>query len=179
MAPKLNYYQLSPLVLNQAAPVAPTLTARFDSPPTSVKLHLDALGTDLPLTPDATGTLFTAVVPTAALTTGFTAANVNRKFIGHLMVTTGAEVDQYNVFGDVLTASIPTVAVHPVSANLQRSDNLVNLHFPSLAEDFGTAYTQVAAMTQAFFAQFPDDYDFVHVILGRSYIANRLGFCHA
>ena len=55
MAPKLSYYQFTPLVLNQASPVALTLEVRFDTAPTTVKIHLDAVNTSLVLTPDASG----------------------------------------------------------------------------------------------------------------------------
>src|SRR4029453_9556431 len=114
--------------------------------------------------------------PAAALTTGLGPADVNRKFIGHLMITTGAQVDQYNLFGDVLTSAIPAVTVHPVAAGLQRTEHLVNLHWPALANDFSTVYAHLGDYTQAFFAHFDDEYDFVHVVFGRSYPTNRSGF---
>ncbi|TMQ24046.1 MAG: hypothetical protein E6J90_09210 [Deltaproteobacteria bacterium] len=155
--------------------MAPTLKVKFDAPPTSVSLHLDALGSNLALAP-AGPNLFSAVVPAAALTTGLGAADVNRKFIGHLQVTTGAQVDQYNMFGDVLTAAVPPVTVHPVAAGIQRSDHLVNLRWPSLADDFATVFTQIGAITQSFFAHFDDEYDFVHLVFERSYPSNRGGF---
>jgi Domain of unknown function (DUF4350) len=174
MAPQLLYYQLTPLVLNQAAPVPPALEARFDSAPTAVKIHFDALNTNLTLTPDATGKVFTGSLPPAALTTGLTAADVNRKFIGHLLVTTGAQTEQYNVFGDVMTAAIPPVTVHPVAADVQFSDHLVNVHLPALADQFvGGVNLQLTSIAQTFFAHFPDEYDFLQLVFPRSYISNR------
>ncbi len=92
-----------------------------------MKLHLDALGSDVVLVPDASGERFTAVIPSAALLTGLGPADVNRKFIGHLLVTTGAEVGQHNIFGDVRTAGVPPVAVHGVAADVQFSDHLINI----------------------------------------------------
>ena len=121
MAPKMVFSQLTPLVLNQGAPVAPTLKVKFDAPPTSVSLHLDALGSNLALAP-AGPNLFSAVVPAAALTTGLGAADVNRKFIGHLQVTTGAQVDQYNMFGDVLT--IKNTLGHQTTKSYDTNRNL-------------------------------------------------------
>jgi hypothetical protein len=174
MAPTLRYYQLTPLVLNQASPVPLTLEVRFDSPPTTVRIHLDALGTDLVLTPDATGKVFTGSVPPAALLTGLTAADVNRKFIGHLLVTTGTATAQSNVFGDVLTASIPPVTLHSIAPDVQFSDHLVNIHWPTLANQFtGGVDLQLTSIVQKFFSHFDDEYDFLQIVFARSYPSNR------
>jgi hypothetical protein len=172
--PTLLHSALDPLVLNQASPVAPTLTVRFDSAPTAVTIHLDAINTNLTLTPDATGKTFTGTVPSAALLTGLTAADVNRKFIGHLLVTTGAQTDQYNLSGDVLTAAIPPVTIHPVAADVQFSDHLVNIRWPALADQFtGGVDQQLTAIVQKFFTHFDDEYDFLQLVFARNYFSNR------
>ncbi len=174
MAPALQYYQLTPLVLNQTSPVPPTLEVRFDSAPTTVTIHLDAINTDLVLTPDASGKVFTGSVPASALLTGLTAADVNRKFLGHLLVTTGVHTDQYNISGDVLTAAIPPVTLHPVAADVQFSDHLVNIHWPALADQFtGGVDLQLASIVKKFFSHFDDEYDFIQLVFPRSYMASR------
>lgn len=176
MATKILHGQLTPLVLNQAAAVAPKYEVRFDSPPTSVKLHLEALGSDLMLTPDSSGKVFTTSVPVAALTTGLGPADVNRKFIGHLSVTTGTQTDIANVFGDVLTADIPAVTIHAVASDVQSTEHLVNIAWPSLADDFKDVFSHIGDITHKFFTHFDDEFDFIHLVFGKSYYANRGGF---
>ena len=171
--PALLYYQLTPLVLNQSAPVAPTLEARFDSAPTTVTIHLNAINTTVAMTPDATGKVFTCNVPPAALLTGLTAADVNRTFIGQLLVTTGAQTDPYNVFGEVLTADIPAVTIHPVAPDVQFSDHLVNIQWPALADQFtGGVDLQLTSIVQKFFNHFDDEYDFLQLVFPRGYSAS-------
>ena len=173
MATKLHYYRLSPLVLNQAAPVPIGFTAHFDGPPTSATLHLAATGSDLVLTPDATGTVFSGTVPAAALLTGLTAAHVNRAFIGYLIVTDSSGTHQWNVFGDVVTSAIPPVSVHLVAADVQFSDYVVNIQLPALPDTFSGV--PIEAITQKFFTHFGDEYDFLQIIFARAYAENRYG----
>ena len=174
MAPKLRYYQLAPLVLNQTSPVPLTLEVRLDSAPTTVTIHLEAINTDLVLAPDASGTVFTGSVPPSALLTGLTAADVNRRFIGHLLVKTGAQTDQYNVFGDVLTPGTPAVTIQAVAPDVQFSDHLVNIQWPGLAGQFtGGVDLQIASIVQKFFSHFDDEYDFLQLVFPRGYGENR------
>lgn len=173
--PNVLYTQLTPLVFNQSSPVAPTLKVKLDAPPTSVAVHIDALNLNIPFTPDASGTLFSGVIPVAAFN-GLTAADVNRIFLGHLNITVGAVTQPSNLFGDVLTPSIPAVTAHSVTADIQRTENLVNIHFPTLDDDFNTLSLHLGDITQAFYAHFDDIYDFVHIILERTYPQDRGGF---
>lgn len=175
MVPEPDHAQLTPLVFDQAAPGPVKLEIRFTDAPSTVKLHLEATNADLTLTPDASGKVFTAMLPAAAYN-GLTAADVNRKFLGHLFVTLGNEKSQLNMFGDVLTAAIPAVTVQPVNADVQFSEHVVNIRFPALADTADQVGQQVSAICQKFYAHFDDDYDFLQVVFARANFANRHHF---
>ncbi len=169
MAVNLLFAQLTPLVLNKDAPVAPKLEIHFDATPSSAKFHLDATNADLALTPDASGKVFSATVPTAAFLTGFTDANVHRKFLGKLT----ADAIQAFVFGDVLTAAVPAVSVKSIAADVQSTENLVNIKFPNLADKADDVEPQLPAICQKFYSHFDDDYDFLNIVIARTNYANR------
>ncbi len=175
MAAELNNTQLTPLVLNQLAPAPVAFSAHFANAPTAVKIHMAATNSDLVLAPDATGKVFSGTLPPAALLTGLTVADVSRAFIGHLLATDASGTSKWNLFGDVLTDGIPLVAIHPVNAEVQFSDHLVNIRLPTLADKFSDVH--LADITQKFFAHFDDEYDFLQIIFARSYPANRGSFC--
>jgi hypothetical protein len=168
------YTQLSPLVYNQSAPVAPTLTVKLDSAPTSVSVYIQQTAALINLTPDATGTVFTGTIPTNAFS-GLTAAQVNRAILGKLNVISGPTPQQSTLIADVLTPSIPAATIHSVTAGIQRTEHLVNLHLP-LNDDYNALSLHPEAITQPFYAQFDDIYDFLLVILARDYPASRNGF---
>lgn len=176
MVPQPLSYQLNPLVLDQAAPVPLTLTVPFAIAPTSVKIHLSALNSDLTLSADVSGKVFSVQIPAAALLTGLTAADVNRRLLGQLQVTAGAETQNYWAFGDVLTAAVPAAPVVAVAADLQRTDHLVNLHFPALADGFADVQLQLPAIAQKFYSHFDDDYDFLQIVFARAHFENRYHF---
>jgi hypothetical protein len=176
MPPTILYHQLSPLVFNPASPVAPTFKVKLDSAPTSVGVYLQLTATNISLTPDATGTLFTGTIPTSAFGP-LVAAEANRKWIGYINVKTGATTQQWNLFGDVLSPSIPSVTIHSVTADIQRTDHLVNIHWPTLADKFDDIFAHVGDITKAFYAHFDDVYDWIHVITEANHPTDRFGYC--
>lgn len=165
----LLFAQLTPLVLNKDAPVAPKLEIHFDAAPASLTFHLDATNADLALTADATGKVFSATVPTAAFLTGFSDADVHRKFVGSIKFDGSTAF----VFGDVSTAAVPAAPVKPIAADVQSTENLVNIHFPALADKGTDLDAQLPAICQKFYSHFDDDYDFLHIVIGRTNYANR------
>src|SRR4051794_10238100 len=111
MIPKPNYYSLTPPILNKDAPVSLAFEVRFDAAPSAVKLHFTFNNSDVVLTPDASGKVFTATVPPAALLTNFDDTDVFRHIIGQLQVSLGPDVETYWIWGNVLTSAMPTVTV--------------------------------------------------------------------
>ncbi|HEY8208320.1 MAG TPA: hypothetical protein VIG99_12610 [Myxococcaceae bacterium] len=65
MSIELRHVKLTPMVLNQLAPTPIAFTAVFGTAPASAKLHLTTSNTDLALTPDATGKIFSGTIPAA------------------------------------------------------------------------------------------------------------------
>lgn len=165
-----EYYQFTPFVLNQSAPTTVQIEAFFINAPTAVKINLAATGTDVVLTPDASGKRFTGTLPASAFLTGLTAADVNRPLVGYLLVTDAGQTVPSAVFGHVLTPSVPAVTVRSVAADVQCSEHLVNIQWPALADIYsGGIDLQLAAITQKFFAHFDDEYDFLHIVFDRGY----------
>src|ERR1043165_9840377 len=172
MAPKPNYYTLTPPILNKDAPAPLALEVRFDATPSAVKLHFTFNNSDVALTPDASGKVFTTSVPPAALLTNFDDTDVFRHVIGQLQVSLGGEHDQYWISGNVLTAAIPPVSVQPVAADIQFSDHVVNINFP-LPDPYSQVTLQLENICKKFFTAFDDEYDFLQLVFVRSYFENR------
>jgi hypothetical protein len=171
MAPVIQFYELTPMVLDQAAPVPLTLRVHLDSPATAAVIHFQFINGSVTLTPDAAKTTFTGTIPAAALLTGLAADDVNRRAFGKLTVTP-EDFDTW-IFGDVLTNTIPAASPQPVAPDVQFSDHLVNINFPALANVFNDpnicVRKQLQAICQAFYQHFDDDYDFLHLVFARDY----------
>ena len=176
MVPEPLFAQLKPLVLDQDAPVPPVLELRFASAPSSVKIHFHAINADMTLSANASGKIFTATLPVAAFLTGFTDADVHRKFIGEITVALGKETIALLLFGDVLTAKVPAMSVASVAADVQVSENLVNIRVPGLKDKHSDIESQVGAICKKFYSHFGDDYDFLNIVIARTGFANRHHF---
>lgn len=176
MAPTPLYVLLTPPVLNKDAPVPIQVTVKYDAPQTKVVLHLVFNASDIVLTPDAAKKVFTGTIPAAALTTGLTDADVFRKQIGQIQVTTaGVEEVGGLLFGDVVTSAVPAATPTVLAADVQFSDHLVNIAFP-LAEKWDDVTLQLNAICQKFYQHFDDEYDFLQIVIARTYFENRYHF---
>ena len=173
MAPIPLYLQLTPPVLNKDAPVPIKLEVKYDTAQTKVVLHLTFDNSDMTLTPDAANKVFTGTIPAAALTTGLTGADVFRKTIGQIKVTTaGVEEAGGWVFGDVVTSAVPAATPTVIAADVQFTEHLVNIAFP-LAEKWADVTLQLNAICKKFYQHFDDEYDFLQIVIARIHFESR------
>jgi hypothetical protein len=106
------------------------------------------------------------------------AIDAQRVYIGQIVPAPGDNSTEPVTTIDVLTALVPPIATQPVAAGVQRSEHLVNIVFPALADNFGQLpfgqqQTLLMQISQNFYAHFDDDYDFLHIGFAGSYTANR------
>jgi hypothetical protein len=160
-------------VLNKDAPVPIKVEVKYDAAQTKVVLHLTFNNSDVMLTPDAAKKVFTGTIPAAALTTGLSDADVFRKLIGQIKVTTaGVEEAGGWLFGDVVTSAVPPVTPTALAADVQFTEHLVNIVFP-LAEKWTDVTLQLNAICQKFYQHFDDEYDFLQIVLARTHFESR------
>ena len=95
-----------------------------------------------------------------------TPAAVYRPFIGFCKPAGGG---MYNVFAEVWTSAIGTASVLARSSTVQQTDHVVNIVVTtSQLQTFNSA-----ALTKAFYAVYPDAYDFLNLVSAAGQVANR------
>jgi hypothetical protein len=175
----LIYYRFTPLVIDQSRVANVVLEAKVTGSPSTVKLQLEATGSEISMVDDGSGDdvtagdgVYTVSIAMTHILFNFTADDVYRNFIGFLRPYSGATyTKQYNIFVDIIDASVPSVTITPVSASVQYSEYLVNIVRPVFFIDF-----DISTLLQQFYTHFEDHYDFVNVIYDHSYIQNRHHF---
>jgi hypothetical protein len=174
-----TWRQTTPMVVNPAEAEDILLEVGIDGSPTSVRLFLASTGTETALADNGSGGdkkagdhIYTIRVHAADAVDGLTPDSVNRNFVGFIRLYVGAtRVAQYNLFFDVLTDDIPPVDIRRLSDDVQYTPHLVNIVYPDFFSEF-----QVASVIKRFYTQFDDNYDFINVIYGVAYFANRYHF---
>lgn len=177
--PTVVYYRFTPMVVPQAGGVSVTLEVKTANAPSAVSLELASGGGPVSLVDDGSGVdaaagdgIYSIALPASDVLYGFAADDVNRNFVGYLrLYQGGTQVGQWNLFVDVLTPDIPSVTIRNVSPSMQYSDHLVNVVDATF---FTTKDLQQVA--QAFYAHFPDAYDFLNIIYEVPHPANRNHF---
>lgn len=174
--PEVLYQRFIPMVITDTWSTPITVEARVNGAPSAVMLALNA-GGSVALADDGTGDdvaagdgVYTATLPASAALHAFTTDDVNRNFVGYLRTFDGdgAQVTQHNLFIDILTSDIPPVPVIAVSATVQHSTHLVNIVQPTFFDD-----PDLRTVAQAFYAAFPDNYDFLNIVYEFAHFANR------
>src|SRR5262245_6884981 len=153
--PKPNFTVFKPAALNQSAPMVLTFEAHFPAPPTSVQIHFDFNNSFVTLSPDASGKIFTGSIPPEALLANLDASDVNRVYMGDLLVKSGNDGELHKLFGELVTGGVPVVTVKPIANDVQWTDHLVNVVIPNLSDDFNIISTQqLPTITKKFYQHF-------------------------
>jgi hypothetical protein len=106
---------------------------------------------------------------------GMTETDVFRPFLGFIAVfENGSQALRGNVFADILVDSIARPVITRIANDAQRTDVLVNIIDPALAQSLENNGLDLPM--QRFYQLFGDDYDFINVISSRSFFSNRFHF---
>ena len=178
--PRLDYTRFSPMVVPDSQTDDIVFEAMVTGGPDEVRIALQSTGGEIQLLDDGLGDdvaagdeIYTVTLSPSDVLYDFAADDVNRNHVGYLrFYEGGAQIIQYNVFIDVLTPEIPPVTITVLSPTVQYSDHLVNVVDPSFFEPLSSR--QLAA--QAFYAEFPDNYDFINLISEIPYPKNANHF---
>lgn len=177
---KVVYYRFTPGVFDQSQPPQSVLLeVKVEGAPTSVTLELQPPGNVLVLKDDGTGgdkqagdKIFTVKLTAADVLNNFTPDDVNRNFVGELMLKQGnVTAGPSHVFADILTPDIQPVQIKQISNTVQYSEHLVNIFDQSFFSTFS-----IAALTTKFYQNFDDSYDFINVIYEFPHLENRHHF---
>lgn len=98
--------------------------------------------------------IFTAIINKSLILNQNTSQWLNRPLIGRLNIGQG----YLSVFAEVYSDVIPLLNVKSISATMQQTTNLVNIVSNEISPDNLSKYLRT------FYASFPDQYDFVHII---------------
>jgi len=174
----IKWFSYSPLVIPKDGSGATKLSVKIDGNPSSVQLALAAGGTAL-LTDDGSGIWSAMLSPSQALF-DYMADDANHNFVGFLDVFDGAtRVLRSNGFVGVKDERIPAVDVLNRGNDIRLSKHVVNIWRPDLppAGASGSFGTQLQSITQEFYRNFGDDYDFIGVVTALpSFFENRYHF---
>ena len=148
--------------------------------PDEVRLALASGGSEVQLLDDGLGIdlaagdeKYTVGLSPSDVLFDFAADDVNRNFVGYLrLYQGGAQLTQRNLFVDILTPDVPVVTHTAVSPTVQYTDHLVNIVDPVFFTAIDPSIN-LQAVAQAFYAEFPDNYDFINIIYEIPYPANR------
>lgn len=169
------WYHFTPMVIEETSTADVKFEVKVDNSPDSVEFAL-SIGVILPVVDDGTSgdlvagdKIYTATLSSAQILHNFTPDDVNRNFVGYLrLYKSGEDTKQYNIFADILTSGIPPVVITPLTANIQYTENLVNIVDPAFYNTFS-----IPDVATTFYSQFGDLYDFIDVIYEYSYFRNR------
>jgi hypothetical protein len=183
--PAVTYYDTLPLVIpvDTTAPVL--LRAKFVNiaTPTSVIFEYNpnnlATGLDLPMLDNGTGGdevaadgIYTVTLTPAQAAQGLQTDDVYKKFIGYIKPFQGTTQQfRLNTFTNVTAADIPRQTISRAAADVQYTENLVNVIDPTFSVN--SDYKKIA---RKFYQYFNDEYDFINVISVQNNIANRFHF---
>jgi hypothetical protein len=180
----IAFMRLTPLVVTDESKNV-ILEAAVAVKATDVKLALQSSGKEVPFNDNGINGdrkrgdgIYTGAIDAADVRFNLRPQDVNRKFVGYLRVFNGQQQYlQLNLFVDIMTAEIPVVSVRQIAKNIQASEHLVNIVEPSffkgIREGEGRAISQIC---KKFYANFPDNYDFINLIYGIPHPENRHHF---
>ncbi len=180
-----TYYETVPLVIpvDTTAPVL--LRAKFVNPgnPASVVFEFNpnnlATGLDLPMLDNGTGGdvvaedgIYTVTLTPAQAAQGIKTDDVYKKFIGFIKTFQGTTLQlRLNTFTNVTAADIPRQTITHAAADVQYTENLVNVVDPTF-----TTTSDYKKIARKFYQYFNDDYDFINIVSAQNNIANRFHF---
>lgn len=183
--PAVTYYETVPFVIpvDTTAPVL--LRAKFVNAgnPTSVIFEYNpnnlATGLDLPMLDNGTGGdavaadgIYTVTLTPAQAAQGIQTDDVYKKFIGYIKTFQGTTLQlRLNTFTNVTVADIPRQTITRAAADVQYTENLVNVVDPTF-----TTASDYKKIARKFYQYFNDDYDFINIVSAQNNIANRFHF---
>jgi len=174
----VRWFSFSPLVILTDESASTKFSVKIDGNPSSVQLAL-AAGGSVSLTNDGSGIWSVPLSHSQALF-DYQSDDANHNFVGFLDVFDGAtRVFRGNAFVSVKDESIPSVNVLNRGTDIRLSRHVVNIWRPDL-QPIGTAGgfgAQLQSITQQFYQNFGDDYDFIGVVTALpSFFENRYHF---
>jgi hypothetical protein len=160
-----QWISFSPLVIPQNGSSNTKLSVKINGTPSSVRLALASGGT-LNLTDDGTGIWSASLSPSQTLF-NYLPDDANHNFVGFLEVFDGAtRVIRSNIFVGVKDERVQAVNILNRGNNIRLSKHVVNIWRPDLPA-IGTVNgfdLQLREITQEFYRNFGDDYDFINVV---------------
>ena len=174
----VRWFSLSPLVIPNDQSASTKLSVKIDGNPSSVQLALASGGT-LNLTNDGSG-IWTVSLSSSQALFDYQPDDANHNFVGFLDVFDGpTRVFRGNIFVSVKDEAIPSVNVLNRGSRIRLSPHVVNIWRPDLplVGTGGTFGAQLQSITQEFYQNFGDDYDFIGVVTSLpSFFENRYHF---
>ena len=156
----IRWYTFDPLAVPKTGTAGAKFSVLLEGTPTSARFDLSN-GETVALSSSGGG-VWTANLSHAQLLFGSTPEDVNRNFIGFLKTFEGAtQVEQLNVFVDVLDENIPSVVVSSLANDVRATRYVANIWMPFLPNTYDS---QLQAITQKLYTYFPDDFDFVNIV---------------
>ena len=179
--PTLANYAFNPNVISSTATGQIRLSARVIGPaPTSASL-VSEWGTTYTLS-DAGGAddaaagdgIYSTNLPVQQILSRRVTNDVGRVFVGYLDLYSGTtRTGRVNVFAQVRSSDIPTVAVRALTASAQLAPHLLNISVPTLYHTHDPDTPDISAVARAAYASLTDQFDFMNIVFDRQQIENR------
>ncbi len=182
--PTVVNYAFNPNVIAATATGQIRLSTRVTGPAPTVTNLVSEWGITYALT-DAGGAddavagdgIYSVNLPVQQILSRRVASDIARVFVGYLDVYSGStRTMRVNVFAQVRSADIPTVAVKSLTSSAQLSTHLLNISVPTLFRTPDVDTPSISAIAQAAYAHLTDDFDFLNIVFDRQQIENRSHF---
>jgi hypothetical protein len=167
-ATNIKYSGFIPNAIRDSSSTNPEFYVVTDGTPSLVQLRL-ANGESLNLA-SGLGNRWSITLTNAQVLYGYTATDYNHNWVGYLDVwVSGVNQGPYNIFMNVLDQFVPQITPVSVGTQAQKTAHLVNMRLPGLAP----ATMDNAYVTQHFYQDFGDNYDFINIIYTPEHFENR------
>jgi hypothetical protein len=164
----VSYFAFSPMVIRDVSTTNPYFYIQTDGTITTAQFRL-AIGQTVSLA-NGGGGLFSVTLTNTQALYGYTANDYNHNFVGYLDIFAGAVKEgTFNIFINVIDSRVPQVTAQTVSAQAKKTPHLVNLYLPGLYP----ATMNNTYVTQHFYQDFGDNYDFLNIIYTPQHFDNR------
>jgi len=178
--PQLSYILWNPVVIRSDRVDPVTLQAFVTGTPTRVVFESNTNaspfqqpGIDMDMLPAGGSGTFSVALTPSQVTAGLRADDVYRRFVGFIKVYSGSSlISRNNIFAEIIAPEIPRLPVTALAPDVQRTDALVNI----ADNAFFSSTFDYARVAKKFYQFFPDDFDFLNIVLLPGYFQNRFHF---
>jgi hypothetical protein len=178
--PQLSYILWNPVVIRSDRVDPVVLQAFVTGGPTRVVFESNTNaspfqqpGSDIDMIPAGSAGAFSVTLTPAQLTAGLRADDVYRRFVGFIKIFSGSSlISRANIFAEIITPEIPRLPVTVMAPDVQRTDTFVNIVDSAF---FGSTFDYFR-VAKKFYQFFPDDFDFLNIVLLPGYFQNRFHF---